>query len=246
MLTRSRLPRLISFLFALLLCATSVILHAATYEPNIVPTVNPTLAPTSAIQVPLHLAADNTSVWRLDLEQRLLLTGRVNISIGYRLLRADDAAVWLTPSRESGERTFDVAIYLSGNVEVREGDSSTPPPPSARNSWSPPASSRTSSSPAPPSARPRKTPPSSSAATNSARNSSPAASPPSTSPRRHHSPSNRPCSPAGSPAAPTTASSPAPAKPRSSAMNTATSSPAPPHAASRPRQTPAHARHYRR
>ncbi len=41
------------------------------------------------------------------------------------MLNADRAAVWLTPSVESGEGVYDVAIYLSGTVEVREGSAAT-------------------------------------------------------------------------------------------------------------------------
>ncbi len=100
-------------------------LRAAQSEPGIIPTVHPTLSPTSAIPAPLQFTADQTSVWRADAEQRMLLTGNVYINVGYRSLRADSAAVWLTPSTESGENTFDVAIYLSGHVEVREGDQKT-------------------------------------------------------------------------------------------------------------------------
>ena len=96
---------------------------AANIEPAIIPSVHATLTPTSAIQAPLRFAADQTSVWRSDLEQQMLLTGRVSVTVGYRQLKADGAAVWLTPSRESGANTYDVAIYLAGNVEVREGDS---------------------------------------------------------------------------------------------------------------------------
>src|ERR1041384_8007160 len=99
--------------------------HAAPGEATIVPSVYQVLGPTSAIQVPMQFAADQTSVWRADLEHRMLLSGNVHVTIGYRTLRADSAAVWLTPSRESGESTWDVAIYLSGNVEVREGAAKT-------------------------------------------------------------------------------------------------------------------------
>ena len=104
-------------------CGASLLSEAANVEPTPVPSVYPTLAPTSAIQVPLRLAADQTSVWSAKPEQRMLLTGHVNILVGYRTLQAEAAAVWLTPSRESGVNTYEVAIYLSGNVLVREGNS---------------------------------------------------------------------------------------------------------------------------
>ncbi len=95
---------------------------AANLEPKLFPSVHTTLAPTSAIQVPLRFAADHTSVWVFNGEQRMLLTGNVTVAVGYRQLKADSAAAFLMPSRESGERTFDVAIYLAGNVQVREGN----------------------------------------------------------------------------------------------------------------------------
>jgi lipopolysaccharide assembly outer membrane protein LptD (OstA) len=94
-------------------------------EMPAVPSVHMTLSPTSAIQAPLRFAADETAVWRENQEQHLLLTGHVTVSVGYRQLKADGAAVWLTPSREGGATAFDVAIYLSGNVEVREGESAS-------------------------------------------------------------------------------------------------------------------------
>jgi hypothetical protein len=94
---------------------------AASVEPSLVPTVHPTLLPSSAIAAPLRLAAGHTTVWRSNQEQQMLLTGGVTISLGYRQLKADAAAAWLTPVRESGAAIYDVAIYLSGDVEVREG-----------------------------------------------------------------------------------------------------------------------------
>jgi lipopolysaccharide assembly outer membrane protein LptD (OstA) len=108
-------------LAACALAASSLPVNAS-LEPPIIPTVNPTLSPTSAIPVNLEIRADQTSVWRSDLEQRMLAQGRVVIEVGYRVLHADNAAIWLTPSKESGESTLDVAIYLSGNVRVAEGN----------------------------------------------------------------------------------------------------------------------------
>lgn len=114
--------RRIAVAAGLVACGWAMMLHAANIEPRIIPTVHAALEPTSAIQVPLRLSARRTSVWRSDTEQRMLLSGGVEVAVGYRTLKADEAAVWLTPSREAGERTYDVAIYLSGNVEVREGN----------------------------------------------------------------------------------------------------------------------------
>ncbi len=91
-------------------------------EVTIMPTVHPVIVPTSAIPVALQVSADRTSVWRADLDQRMLAEGHVKIEVGLRTLHADNAAIWLTPSRESGESTWDVAIYLSGNVQVFEGN----------------------------------------------------------------------------------------------------------------------------
>ena len=97
---------------------------SASREVTIMPTVHPVIVPTSAIPVALQVSADHTSVWRADLDQRLLAEGHVQIEVGLRTLHADNAAIWLTPSRESGEATWDVAIYLSGNVHVFEGSQS--------------------------------------------------------------------------------------------------------------------------
>ncbi|MGN6368436.1 MAG: LPS assembly protein LptD [Phycisphaerae bacterium] len=94
---------------------------ATSREVTILPTVHPVIVPTSAIPAALHVEADHTSVWRADLDQRMLAEGHVKINVGLRILRADNAAIWLSPSRESGESTWDVAIYLSGNVQVFEG-----------------------------------------------------------------------------------------------------------------------------
>lgn len=90
-------------------------------EPPIMPTVHPVLTPTSAINLPLDMRAEAISVWRHGSDQRILLEGNVVAKIGYRLLTANNAAVTLTPTREGGDNTFDVAIFLSGNVRVQEG-----------------------------------------------------------------------------------------------------------------------------
>jgi lipopolysaccharide assembly outer membrane protein LptD (OstA) len=124
MTKRPRPPRHLLHAATLATCAlvASTLPVNAALEAPIIPTVNPTLSPTSAIPVNLEIRADSTSVWRSDLEQRMLAQGRVVIEIGYRTLHADNAAIWLTPSKESGESTLDVAIYLSGNVRVAEGN----------------------------------------------------------------------------------------------------------------------------
>ncbi len=92
-------------------------------EAPVVPTVYPVLTPSSAIDAPLMLRGDQADVWRKGAEQRMYLSGRFVAQIGYRTLRSDQAAIFLTPSREGGEATYDVAIYLSGNARVEEGES---------------------------------------------------------------------------------------------------------------------------
>jgi hypothetical protein len=101
----------------------ALLARAQSLEPSPVPSVHATLSPTTAIQVPLRMSADQTAVWAENLDQHMLLTGRVNIAVGYRMLQADSASVLLTPARESGTNAYDVAIFLSGNVVVREGTS---------------------------------------------------------------------------------------------------------------------------
>lgn len=93
-------------------------------EPRVTPTVFPTLAPSSAIALPLVVHARQTNVWKAGADQRMFASGEVVIDLGYRSMRADDAAIWLTPSVEAGESTYDVAIYLSGHVRVYESDRS--------------------------------------------------------------------------------------------------------------------------
>src|SRR5262249_49088482 len=72
-------------LATLVACASSLMIRPADVEPLIQPSVNPILTPTSAIQVPLRFVADQSSVWRSDLDQRMLLTGNVTVYVGYRL-----------------------------------------------------------------------------------------------------------------------------------------------------------------
>ncbi len=143
--------------------------RAVPVEPEPVPSVHPTLFPTTAIRVPLQVSGDQTSVWRRDRDQRMLIAGHVGITVGYRELHADSAAIWLSPTNESGENTYDVAIYLSGNVEVREGPRPAQPPPLARNSWSPLALPKVSNCLAPRSASPKRKAPWWRGATNYAR-----------------------------------------------------------------------------
>lgn len=103
--------------FAVPLAFTS----AAPVEPPLVTTAHPVLVPSSAITLPLEVRADDVSVWREGSEQRMFLKGDVRINVGYRQLRAAEAAVFLTPTQDGGENTFDVAIYLKGDVTVSEG-----------------------------------------------------------------------------------------------------------------------------
>ncbi|MCL2649202.1 MAG: hypothetical protein FWD61_19745, partial [Phycisphaerales bacterium] len=124
---QSRWPLHVALALAVTAASSSISLRqniAAPLEPPIIPTVHPAVAPTTAIPVPLVVRADQTSVWKSDLEQRMLVSGRVLIEVGYRQLRADNAALWITPSHDYGENIFDVAIYLSGHISLAEGNRS--------------------------------------------------------------------------------------------------------------------------
>ncbi len=86
------------------------------------PTVFPVLHPGVAVNVPLLAQAAHTQVWvSADGVQHILLTGRVLISVGYRTLRADHAAVWLTPSGVGNSGIYKTEIYLAGHVSISEG-----------------------------------------------------------------------------------------------------------------------------
>lgn len=98
-----------------------------TTEPPVIPTVHPVLTPLSAINLPLNVRADSIRVWTKGSEQRLLLEGNVSALLGYRVLHANKAALTLTPTRDGGESTFDVAIFLVGDVKVQEGTSPKAP-----------------------------------------------------------------------------------------------------------------------
>lgn len=121
---KKALAQIVLLVLSALVIAANVAVGAIV-DPAISPTVNPTLAPTSSIQLPLVLSADESSVWKSSAtqEQFQLLSGHVNVKIAYRTIKGDQAALWLTPSREGGENTYDVAVYLAGNVQVKEGDS---------------------------------------------------------------------------------------------------------------------------
>jgi len=96
--------------------------RGARVEAPIIPTVHPTMMPTSALPLPLQIHADEAATWVQNNEQRLFLRGHVQIALAYRTLQANEAALWLTPVRESGENANDVAIYLHGGVRVIESD----------------------------------------------------------------------------------------------------------------------------
>src|SRR5437764_1081985 len=72
----------------------------AEVDPSITPTVHPLLLPSSAIQSTLKLNADRANVWKNGPEQRVMLSGHAFVTLGHRELRADDAAIWLTPGKE--------------------------------------------------------------------------------------------------------------------------------------------------
>ncbi len=121
----ARIRRLLNHVVTMA-CATGMVLPAAPVlsapiEPPIVPTVHPVLAPSSAIHLPLIIRAAETYVWRTNSEQRVYASGSVAVQVGYRTLHANKAAIFLTPTKDAGESTFDVAIYLSEAVRIDEG-----------------------------------------------------------------------------------------------------------------------------
>jgi hypothetical protein len=91
-------------------------------EAPIIPTVHPVMVPTSAIPLPMKVYANEAATWVQEGDQRLFLRGHVVIDLAYRTLRANEAAIWLTPVTESGENAYDVAIFLNGGVRVEESD----------------------------------------------------------------------------------------------------------------------------
>jgi len=97
-------------------------LSASIVNPVITPTVFPVLHPSSAINQPLTVMADHISVWvSRGGAQQMLLNGNARIRIGYRVMRADNAALWLEPSTATGFNQFHVNIFLTGNVMLYEG-----------------------------------------------------------------------------------------------------------------------------
>ncbi|HMD53835.1 MAG TPA: hypothetical protein VKJ65_04720, partial [Phycisphaerae bacterium] len=69
---------------------------------------------------------DHVAVWAARSgTQQMLLNGDVRIRIGYRVIRADNAALWLEPSMASGFNQFRVNIFLTGNVMLYEGPGPT-------------------------------------------------------------------------------------------------------------------------
>jgi len=95
------------------------LLHAAV-EPPIIPTVHPTLAPSGIITAGLKITANDNYVWRSGSEQRIYVRGNVTIEFGYRRMLANEAVIWLTPSREGGDSVFDAAIFLNENVRLQQ------------------------------------------------------------------------------------------------------------------------------
>ena len=95
----------------------------AQFVPSpIQPTVFPVLQPGSAVNIPLVAQAGGTDVWvSADGVQHILLTGHVLVSVGYRTLRADNAAVWLTPIAFGGSSIYKAEIFLAGHVSISEG-----------------------------------------------------------------------------------------------------------------------------
>lgn len=90
-------------------------------EPPLITTAHRLALPSTALNTPMRVSATTMNVWRSGSEQRMLLEGNVTVELGYRTLAADTAAIWLTPANDGGENAFDAAVFLSGNVQVREG-----------------------------------------------------------------------------------------------------------------------------
>jgi LPS transport system D len=106
--------------------AATADLWATNVDPIITPTVFPVLQPSSAINEPLTVMADHTAVWVSPSgTQQMLLNGNARIKIGYRILQADNAALWLKPSTASGFNQYHVNIFLTGHVMIYEGPGPT-------------------------------------------------------------------------------------------------------------------------
>ncbi len=108
---------------ASLLIASSV--AAATIPPafaSVRPTVYPVLHPSAAVNLPITLGAPKVSTWRSrNGTIHLVASGGVNIHVGYRVLEARQASIWLRPSSATGVSTFHAQIFLLGNVTVHDG-----------------------------------------------------------------------------------------------------------------------------
>ena len=108
---------------ASLLIASSI---AAATIPQAVasvrPTVYPVLHPSAAVNLPITLGAPKVSTWRSrNGTIHLVAGGGVVIHVGYRVLEARQASIWLRPSNATGVSTFHAQIFLLGKVTVHDG-----------------------------------------------------------------------------------------------------------------------------
>ncbi len=86
------------------------------------PTVYPVLHPSASLNLPITLGASGVSTWRSrNGTIHLVADGEVVIHVGYRVLRANQAAIWLHPSHATGIATFHAQIFLLGKVSVHDG-----------------------------------------------------------------------------------------------------------------------------
>ncbi len=103
-------------------CAVTAALMLPLAAGAIQPTVFPVLRPSTAIDLPISVGAPGVTTWQTsDGTIHLVATGGVVIHVGYRLLRAAQAAIWLKASTATGLHTFHAQIFLMGNVSLQDG-----------------------------------------------------------------------------------------------------------------------------
>jgi hypothetical protein len=86
------------------------------------PTVYPVLRPSASVNLPITLGAPSVSTWSSrNGTIHLVAQGGVVIHVGYRVLKARQAAIWLHPSDSTGISTFHAQIFLLGGVSVHDG-----------------------------------------------------------------------------------------------------------------------------
>ncbi len=107
--------------YLLLACAAAM--ASPKCSPALVrPTVYPVLRPSAAIDLPITLGAPHVSTWTSrNGTIHLVAAGGAVIHVGYRVLMAQQAAIWLRPSSATGLPTFHARLFLLGKVTVRDG-----------------------------------------------------------------------------------------------------------------------------